>query len=369
MTRVLIFYGCLNLVIEMTGVCVFLLLQPAGTSEHNLYNSSESLAVDNEVLPPSFAIKDLAFNMVPDNFVTAFFSRYQTAVKFEGADVVYVGEQSPTSNILGLVVVSAALGVGIAKVGSDAASLLSAVTALSTVCSLLMEVVVTWVCPVGLASLIATQVVIVVEPGQALSQLGMFILTMVVGNLLLPFAVLPSVFLIVTRSNPFVFFARMSEALLVNFGTASSISTFPVTLRCLVEKNGMNEKVAGLVLSLGVLINICSYPMIATLYIAQLENKPLEMQQVLITMVILTIIAFGTSGIPQDSFLTVVLVVGMHGLPTRHMSRILAVDWLLDRLDGLCKVITDATAVGVVGHLSHQVEDAREDEAIDIEES
>ena len=56
---------------------------------------------------------------------------------------------------------------------------------------------------------------------------------------------------------------------------------------------------SGLVLSLGVLINICSYPMIATLYIAQLENQPLTMQQILITIIILTVIAFGTSGIPQ----------------------------------------------------------------------
>ena len=55
-----------------------------------------------------------------------------------------------------------------------------------------------------------------------------------------------------------------------------------------------------------------------------------------------------------------VLVVGMHGLPTRHMGRILAVDWLLDRLDGLCKVVTDATAVGVVGHLSRQEENIEE---------
>ena len=33
----------------------------------------------------------------------------------------------------------------------------------------------------------------------------------------------------------------MSEALLVNFGTASSIAiTYPVTLKCLVNKNGLD---------------------------------------------------------------------------------------------------------------------------------
>ena len=51
----------------------------------------------------------------------------------------------------------------------------------------------------------------------------------------------------------------MSEALLVNFGTASSISTYPVTLACLTKKNELPPGVASFALSLGVLINICRW--------------------------------------------------------------------------------------------------------------
>ena len=40
----------------------------------------------------------------------------------------------------------------------------------------------------------------------------------------------------------------------------------------------------------------------------------------------------------QDSFMTILLMCGMFGLPTTKLTSILAVDWLLDRLDGLCKV-------------------------------
>ena len=139
------------------------------------------------------------------------------------------------------------------------------------------------------------------NPGEAFSQLVMFVVTMVVGNLVLPLVILPLLYLIVTQANPIIFFARMGEALLVNFGTASSISTFPVTLRCLVEKNHVEDKTASLVLSLGVLINICSYPMIAIMYIANLEERPLSTEQIVITAIILTLVAFGTSGIPQVS--------------------------------------------------------------------
>ena len=54
-----------------------------------------------------------------------------------------------------------------------------------------------------------------------------------------------------------------------------------------------------MVLSLGVLINICSYPMIAVLYVAEQEGRGLTTTQIMMTMIILTTIAYGTSGIPQ----------------------------------------------------------------------
>ena len=73
---------------------------------------------------------------------------------------------------------------------------------------------------------------------------------------------LPISFLLVTRTNPLRFYIHMSEALLVNFGTASSIATYLVTLKCLVNKNGLDQKMASLILSMAVLINLASYPII-----------------------------------------------------------------------------------------------------------
>ena len=36
--------------------------------------------------------------------------------------------------------------------------------------------------------------------------------------------------------------------------------------------------------------------------------------------------------------MTVVLLCGMHGIPTTYLTNVLAVDWVLDRIDGLCNV-------------------------------
>ena len=77
---------------------------------------------------------------------------------------------------------------------------------------------------------------------------------------------------------------------------------------------------------------------------------------------------FLPSPLLQDSFMTVVLLCGMHGIPITYLTNVLAVDWVLDRVDGLCKVgtlstsaklsfplkvLTDSTAVGVICRLEN----------------
>ena len=94
-----------------------------------------------------------------------------------------------------------------------------------------------------------------VEPASALGQLGMFVLTVllgkqqkyhyriIIGELTL-LLVLPVALFLMTRRNPLKFYANMIEAVLVNFGIASSIACLPVTLKCLTEKNGTHHKVS-----------------------------------------------------------------------------------------------------------------------------
>jgi len=103
-----------------------------------------------------------------------------------------------------------------------------------------------------------------------------------------------------------------------------------------------------------------SYPLLVLLYIGAVEGSPLTSGQTAVAVLLLPVLACGTSGIPQDSFMTILLMCGMFGLPTTKLTSILAVDWLLDRLDGLCKVLTDATGAAVICKLSEteQAEDA-----------
>ena len=115
--------------------------------------------------------------------------------------------------------------------------------------------------------------------------------------LLLPISFL----MLLTCTNALRFIVNMSEALMVNSGTASSIATYLVTLKCLVNKNGLDQKMASLILSMAVLINLASYPIIGLLYVARLEHIEMGVEQAGMAMLVLTILVYG---IPQDSFMT-----------------------------------------------------------------
>ena len=180
--KVLLFYGILNIMIETTGIIVFFAINSSQVTEdkENATNIAETS------LPLSYAVRDLMFNLVPENIFTAPFLRYQTVVTEINHTVSYQGDQAEHANILGLVAAATALGVTIAHVGEKASPILEVFRSLSLVTSLMMEVVIKWMCPLGLASLVATQILCVKDPAESLGQLTKFVLTMLAGRILRP---------------------------------------------------------------------------------------------------------------------------------------------------------------------------------------
>ena len=111
--RVLLFYAALNIIIETSGVLIFHAVIP-NNEEMLSINKTQSDYVASH-LPFSFAMQDLAYNIAPDNVFTAPFRRFRTQVNKVEGKTIYSNGFSLDPNILGLVIVSSALGVAIAK--------------------------------------------------------------------------------------------------------------------------------------------------------------------------------------------------------------------------------------------------------------
>ena len=75
--------------------------------------------------------------------------------------------------------------------------------------------------PIGICSLIAAKVAGMEDIVVSLEKLGLYMVTVITGLLIHAFIILPLLYFIVVRKNPFRFLAGMRDAVVFAFGSAS----------------------------------------------------------------------------------------------------------------------------------------------------
>ncbi|KAJ8922430.1 hypothetical protein NQ315_004376 [Exocentrus adspersus] len=265
-------------------------------------------------------------------------------------------ETVQTTNILGLVVASAAIGIAIAQVGEEARTMANFFHNLMAI----MMKITTWVItlsPVGIMFLVAAEVLEMDDIASVMSSLGLYFVTVVLGLLLQGFVVLPLLYYALTRKNPITFVTNLGQAIATAFGTASSSATLPLTIKCLEDNLGIDRRIARFALPIGATINMdgtALYEAVAAIFIAQVRNVSLDIGRLIAISITATAASIGAAGIPQAGLVTMVMVLDTVGLPAEDVSLILAVDWLLDRMRTAINVMGDAFGAGIVHHRSQK---------------
>lgn len=75
--------------------------------------------------------------------------------------------------------------------------------------------------PVGIASLIAGKIAAIGDLEVVARQLGMYMVTVMVGLVIHGGLILPAIFFITTRKSPFTFYSGIFQAWITALGTAS----------------------------------------------------------------------------------------------------------------------------------------------------
>lgn len=75
--------------------------------------------------------------------------------------------------------------------------------------------------PIGIASLIAGKIAAIGDLEVVARQLGMYMVTVIVGLLIHGGLILPAIFFAITRKSPFTFYQGIFQAWITALGTAS----------------------------------------------------------------------------------------------------------------------------------------------------
>uniref|UniRef100_A0A8C1UJX4 Amino acid transporter n=1 Tax=Cyprinus carpio TaxID=7962 RepID=A0A8C1UJX4_CYPCA len=387
--RAIVYYMVTTFIAVFIGIVMVIIIRPGKGSRDSPVASSGSI----EPVQAADAFLDLIRNMFPPNLVEACFKQYKTLYKktlltknvtivvnatesFNSTDlsqafnfstvlqtiqetveeVVPVSGSSNGVNALGLVVFSMCFGLVIGNMKQQGQALRDFFDCLNEAIMRLVAIII-WYAPVGILFLIAGKIVEMKDLAQVGGQLGMYTVSVIVGLLIHGLFVLPLLFFVVTKKNPFTFIAGLLQALITALGTSSSSATLPITFRCLEENNHVDKRVTRFVLPVGATINMdgtALYEAVAAIFIAQVNDMDLNFGQILTISITATAASIGAAGIPQAGLVTMVIVLTSVGLPTEDITLIIAVDWFLDRLRTTTNVLGDSFGAGIIEHLSRQ---------------
>lgn len=177
---------------------------------------------------------------------------------------------------------------------------------------------------------------------EILRTLGWFVIAVMSGLAFQMLVVYALLILVVTGTNPFKFFARISEVMLTAFATSSSSATLPTALRVTEKNLGVRRDITSFVLTVGSTANqngTALYEGVTILFIAQVFGVHLEFQQQLVVILMAILAGIGTAGIPGGSLPMIVVVLNSVGVPGEGIGIILGIDRLLD----MCRTVVNVT--------------------------
>ncbi|CAG5128404.1 unnamed protein product, partial [Candidula unifasciata] len=123
-------------------------------------------------------------------------------------------------NVLGIITFCTAFGILISNMGARGKIMIEFFTVLNEII-MKMVIIVMWYSPVGIMFLIAGKIVELKDPAKVGQQLGMYMITVLLGLTIHTLVLLPGIYFVLTRKNPFRIMWGVIQAWVTAIGTAS----------------------------------------------------------------------------------------------------------------------------------------------------
>ena len=266
-----------------------------------------------------------------------------------------LGPLGDQSNIIGVIFIAIAFGVGLRPVKDKQIRNVQDVVEIAY--SVLLKVL-HWIIalvPLGVLAVVAK--VVALEGFGPFKAMGAFILAVLIALSLQTLWYLIRIRLF-SWVSPFDVLRQMRDALVMAFSTDSSTATMPVTYACLKEKVGVREESASMGALVGANFNndgTALYEAMSALFISQMIGQNLSLTQQLIVILTSIIASVGAAGIPEAGLVTMTLVFTAVGLPVEYIALLLTVDWFLDRCRTTINVLGDVNVSCLLDGRTRQI--------------
>ncbi|KAH0631574.1 hypothetical protein JD844_005968 [Phrynosoma platyrhinos] len=327
----MLFFLLTTLLASALGVALAFLIRPgdgAAPAASSLFAGHAEDVPEAKEVVDSFL--DLIRNIFPSNLVSASFRSYATTyklilknrteetgvinetiteLKVRRGNFALIEQCMPLGmNILGLVVFAIVFGIALRKLGPEGENLIKFFNSFNEATMVLVTWIM-WYAPLGIMFLVAGKIVEMEDVAILFASLGKYICCCLVGHAIHGLLVLPVIYFIFTRRNPY------------------RSATLPLMMKCVEEKNGVSKHISRFILPIGATVN---------------------MDGAALFQVTATASSVGAAGIPAGGVLTLAIILEAVGLPTNDISLILAVDWLVDRTCTVLNVEGDAFGAGLL---------------------
>uniref|UniRef100_A0A8D2DJP2 Amino acid transporter n=1 Tax=Sciurus vulgaris TaxID=55149 RepID=A0A8D2DJP2_SCIVU len=357
------YFGLTTLSASALAVALAFIIKP-GSGAQTLQSSD--LGLEESGPPP-----------VPKETVDSFLDLYATDYKVVTHNTSFgnvthekipIGTEIEGMNILGLVLFALVLGVALKKLGSEGEELIRFFNSFNEATMVLVSWIM-WYVPVGIMFLVGSKIVEMKDIIVLVTSLGKYIFASILGHVIHGGIVLPLVYFVFTRKNPFRFLLGLLTPFATAFATCSSSATLPSMMKCIEENNGVDKRISRFILPIGATVNMdgaAIFQCVAAVFIAQLNNVDLNAGQIFTILVTATASSVGAAGVPAGGVLTIAIILEAIGLPTHDLSLILAVDWIVDRTTTVVNVEGDALGAGILHHLNQKAMKRGEQELSEV---
>ncbi|KAL2747955.1 excitatory amino acid transporter-like [Vespula maculifrons] len=361
--RTLTYYAVTTILAAIVGITLVLTIHPGDPKIKNIIITPSMEETKFSTLD---ALLDIVRNMIPENLVQACFQQVQTS--YIKKKVIIIGNMNQSDhvlepilvykdgmNVMGLIIFCITFGVIAGQLGSKGKLMVDFFIVLNEIVMKFVGIIIIWFAPFGIMCLIAGKIMSIVNLAATAQMLGLFMITVLLGLSIHGIITLPTIFWLLTRNNPAVFFRGMMQAWITALGTASSAVTLPITFKCVEENNKIDPRITRFVLSVGATVNMdgtALYEAVSAIFIAQINALPLGIAEVITVSLTATLASIGAASIPSAALISMLLISTTLGLPTDDISLLLAIDWILDRIRTSVNVLGDGYGAGIVYHLS-----------------